>query len=98
MDEPSQEILNQLYTDLKNGEIDEAEFYSQLDNLKDIQSEEAAFKGLQQKDKEQLVEENGELVSALQTVFGNDWYSRFTDMASLAALTTNFFKRFDDQD
>ncbi|OEH54451.1 hypothetical protein AQ616_11880 [Oceanobacillus sp. E9] len=40
MDESSQEILNKAYTDLKNGEIEESEYYSYMNELKKLQNEE----------------------------------------------------------
>ncbi|MFD1335877.1 T7SS effector LXG polymorphic toxin [Oceanobacillus iheyensis] len=40
MDESSQEILNKVYTDLKNGEIEESEYYSYINELKKLQNEE----------------------------------------------------------
>lgn len=40
MDESSQEILNKAYADLKNGEIEESEYYSYMSELKKLQNEE----------------------------------------------------------
>ncbi|QKY69799.1 T7SS effector LXG polymorphic toxin [Lentibacillus sp. CBA3610] len=39
MNEPSQEILNKAYTQLKNGKIDETEYYNHLAELKKLQNE-----------------------------------------------------------
>ncbi|GAB3799600.1 T7SS effector LXG polymorphic toxin [Virgibacillus kimchii] len=40
MNEPSQELLNKVYQDLKNGKIDEAEYYEHLAEIRKINNEE----------------------------------------------------------
>src|SRR5690625_3179063 len=40
MSEPSQELLNKIYKDLKNGEIDETEYYEHLAEIRKLNNEE----------------------------------------------------------